>query len=94
MTETEAIQVVRSAISECLERSGRAIPDIKDGTKIIDGVAGFDSHCGLEATIDLEVRLGVKLSENVFIKEVNGEARARTLREVAVALVAMLRKAS
>ena len=90
MNKSEVAKVLRSVISDCLRRSGREMPQIGSDKKIIDGVAGFDSLCGLEATIDLEVRLGVSLEDNVFIKEVLGRPRARTFGEVLSALLTIL----
>lgn len=90
MSKNEVAKVLRSVISDCLTRSGREVPQIASDEKIIDGVAGFDSLCGLEATIDLEVRLGVGLDDNIFIKEVLGRPRARTFGEVVTALLSSL----
>ncbi len=90
MSKTEVANVLRSVISECLARSGREVPPIGSDKKIIDGVPGFDSLCGLEATIDLEMRLGVTLEDNLFIKEVLGRPRARTFGEVLTALLTIL----
>ncbi len=90
MSKNEAAKVLRSVIYDCLARSGRDAPQISSDAKIIDGVAGFDSLCGLEATIDLEMRLGVSLEDNIFIKEVSGRPRARTFGEVVTALLTIL----
>jgi len=90
MSKTELAKVLRSVISECLARSGRGMPLIGSDKKIIDGVPGFDSLCGLEATIDLEMRLGVSLEDNVFIKDVLGRPRARTFGEVLTTLLTVL----
>ena len=90
MSKNEVAKVLRSVISDCLARSGREAPHIGSDMKIIDGMAGFDSLCGLEATIDLELRLGISLEDNIFIKEVLGRPRARTFGEVVTALLTIL----
>lgn len=87
MSKSEVAKVLRSVISDCLSRSGREVPEIGSDMKIIDGLPGFDSLCGLEATIELELRLGISLEDNVFIKEVLGRPRARTFGEVVKALL-------
>jgi len=90
MSKTEIAKVLRSVIADCLHRSGREVPEIGSDMKIIDGFPGFDSLCGLEATIDLELRLGVSLDDNIFIKEVQGRPKARTFAEVVTALLAIV----
>jgi len=90
MGKSEVAKVLRNVISDCLARSGREVPQIDSDKKIIDGVAGFDSLCGLEATIDLELRLGISLEDNIFIKEVLGRPRPRTFGEVVAALLTVL----
>jgi hypothetical protein len=90
MNKSEAAKALRSVIADCLHRSGREVPEIGSGMKIIDGFPGFDSLCGLEATIELELRLGVSLEDNIFIKEVQGRPRARTFEEVVSALLAVV----
>ena len=90
MSKSEVAKVLRNVISDCLHRSGREVPEIGSDMKIIDGFPGFDSLCGLEATIELELRLGVGLEDNVFIKEVQGRPRARTFGEVVNALLAIV----
>jgi acyl carrier protein len=87
MSESEAVEMVKDAVAECLKRSGREVPEITSDTKIISGIAGFDSHCGIETTIELEAQLDTVLDDNVFIKEEHGHPRARTLREVAQVIV-------
>ena len=88
MGSHEVAKILRSVIADCLARSGREIPQIGSDKKIITGVDGFDSLCGLEATIDLEARLGITLEDNVFIKDVLGRPRARTFAEVVKAISA------
>lgn len=90
MGTNEVAKVLRSVISDCLSRSGRDMPQINPDKKVIDEVPGFDSLCGLEATIDLEARLGISLEDNVFIKDVLGRPRARTFGEVLKALLASM----
>lgn len=90
MSTGEVATILRDVIADCLGRSGREMPQLRPDKKIIDGVPGFDSLLGLEATIDLELRLGVTLEDNVFIKEVLGRPRARTFGEVVKALLTTL----
>jgi len=90
MTASVVAVVLRRVISDCLQRSGRAMPQIGPDTKVVDGVPGFDSLCGLEATVDLEQQLGITLEDNVFVKEVNGRPRARTFGEVVKAILATI----
>jgi hypothetical protein len=94
MTESEIAKVVIAAVSDCLAASGRPTPQLELDTPIITGIKGFDSLCGIETTIALEGRLGIALGNNIFVKEVNGRPRARTLREVVKAIASLVKEHS
>ena len=82
MSPNEISALLAKAITHCLKRSGKTAPRIDPYVRVIDGIEGFDSLCGIEATIDLEEHLGIDLGDNIFVKEVDGRPRARTFNEV------------
>jgi len=82
MGADEISALLAAAIAACLERSGRSAPRIDPYARVIDGVAGFDSLCGIETTIELETKLGIDLGDNLFVKEIDGRPRACTFNEV------------
>jgi len=83
---------VADAIAESLRRSGREVPAFSEKLRPLKDIAGFDSPLGVEVTVDLEIRFGIELPNNVFIKHVGGQPRARTFREVVDVMVRMLRE--
>jgi acyl carrier protein len=89
MSADDISTMLASAISDCLLRSGKAAPRIDPYARVIDGIAGFDSLCGIESTIDLEERLGIELGDNIFVKEVDGRPRARTFNEIIAVLLSL-----
>ena len=81
-----------SGICTTVCRSGGDTPAINDESlrPILD-VTGFDSQCGIEVTVELEAALQVAdLGENIFIEDVDGKTRARTVREVIDAILCVM----
>ncbi len=86
------IEALKKGIAETLARSGREMPKFNNYElhPIVD-IAGFDSQCGIEVTVELETVLKIDdLSDNVFIKEVQGKSRARTFNEIVDAILAVM----
>lgn len=76
-------KAVCTAIEICLERSGRKPPEFRDSDKPIKDYEGFDSQCGVEVTVELEVMLGIEnLGNNIFITGDGKVPRASKLSEV------------
>ena len=75
--------IVVDAITNSLLLSGRPAPNNITATmKLLKDIEGFDSPMGVDVTVDLELQLGIDLPHNIFVKEVNGVPRARTLNEI------------
>ncbi|HLY61000.1 MAG TPA: hypothetical protein VKV95_09645 [Terriglobia bacterium] len=96
MTKVEAKQSLAEALKKCiaetLRQSGREMPELKSYElhPILD-IEGFDSQCGIEVTVELEVVLKIDdLSNNIFIKVVNGRSRARTFNEILDAILPLM----
>lgn len=87
MTPEEAAAILAKAIADCLKRSGKRVPRIDPNTRVIDGIDGFDSLCGLETTVELEADLAITLEDNIFIMEVDGRPRARTFNQIVEAIL-------
>lgn len=85
-------EALKTAIAETLRRSGRELPELKNyQLRPILDIAGFDSQCGIEVTVELETVLGVdNLSDNVFIREVQGRSHPRSFSEVVDAILALM----
>lgn len=90
VTKPEVESHLAAAIATTLKMSGHPVPQFTAALKIIKGVAGFDSLCGIEVTVDLEQRLGVELGENIFVGSKNGTPYARTFSQVVAAIWAIL----
>ena len=85
-------EALKHGIAETLRRSGREMPEFDnyDLRPIVD-IAGFDSQCGIEVTVELEAILKIDdLSDNIFIKELKGRPRARTFTEIVDAILALM----
>jgi acyl carrier protein len=83
ISDEQLTAIVVNAIMNSLLLSGRPVPDVVTATtKLLKEIEGFDSPMGVDVTVDLELQLGINLPHNVFVKEVNGRPRARTLSEV------------
>lgn len=89
ITLEEAVALVTNAIANCLTASGKQSTEITMDEAPLAAIAGFDSLCGLEVTIELEQQLGAQLDENVFVRTVGSRSRPRTLREVCKAILAV-----
>jgi hypothetical protein len=79
-------QILISCIVTSLQLSGHQVPEFNYHQKPLKDISGFDSPLGVEVTVDLEIQLGIALPDNIFIKETNGRARARSLSEVILAI--------
>jgi hypothetical protein len=80
------------AIATTLQSSGYKQPDFKDTGKPLKDYIGFDSHCGLEVTVELERILGVDdLGDNIFIKGTGKTARARDLSQIVSNILARMK---
>jgi hypothetical protein len=93
---TENTQRIREAVCKAiaitLRRSGRNLPDFKDTDEPLKDYDGFDSHCGLEVTVELEVALRtIDLGNNVFIEGAGNSARARNVSEIVANIVAKMK---
>lgn len=92
MTDDSIFRALARAVANCLKRSGKPVPAMRPDIRVIDGVDGFDSLCGIETTLELEEELKLDLGDNIFIKEVDGRPRARTFKEVVDAILAIVKK--
>jgi hypothetical protein len=79
------------AIAATLRLSGRKLPEFRDTDKPLKDYEGFDSQCGLEVTVELEVALGVDdFGNNVFVKGAGKSPQARSLSEIVGSIVAVM----
>ncbi len=76
-----------AAIESCLVASGRTMPALQGNQCPLTAIAGFDSLCGIEVTVDLQVRLGIRLEDNLFLETDSGRPKARTFNEILESLV-------
>lgn len=90
-TREQVAGIVESCIVNTLRLSGRAVPVVNRQLRPLVDIKGFDSPCGVDATVDIEIQLGgLDLSTNIFVKEVNGRPRARSFSEVVAAICRVL----
>lgn len=86
MNQSEIVNIVTSVLQETQALSGRQWRTLDPNSKPIGHLDGFDSLCGLEATLMLETRFGCSFGQDsVFVSADGG--RALTMVEVA-ALIA------
>lgn len=76
------------AIKTCLTASGRTLVSIRGDQCPLTTIKGFDSLCGIEVTVDMQERLGIKLEDNIFVHTNGSGTKARTFDQVVDALVA------
>ena len=91
-TKQHVIEALNNAIAETLSLSGKEMPNLTDYElcPILD-IAGFDSQCGIEVTVELETVLGIAdLTDNIFIKEVDSRPIARTFDETVAAILSRM----
>ena len=82
-TEQETRRSICEAIAATLRRSGRAVPEFRDQDEPVKSYDGFDSQCGIEVTVELEVLLGIDdLGTNIFVKNAGKKTCARNLAEI------------
>jgi hypothetical protein len=82
-TEQDTRQSICEAIAATLRRSGREVPEFRDQDEPVKSYDGFDSQCGLEVTVELEVLLGIDdLGTNIFVKDTGKTTCARNLGEI------------
>jgi acyl carrier protein len=75
-----------TAIKACLVASGRTMPSLRGEQCPLTEIEGFDSLCGIEVTVELQERLGVRLEDNIFVQTSAGRPKARTVNEIVQAL--------
>lgn len=75
-----------TAIKSCLTASGRTMPSLRGDQCPLTTIEGFDSLCGIEVTVELQERLGVRLEDNIFVHSSTGRPKARTVDEIVQAL--------
>ena len=75
MTNDEIRDIVAAAIQRIQSVSGRPCPPLQDTIRPLLDVEGFDSLNGLEATIEIEQKLGSLRIENLFLSESGKSAR-------------------
>ena len=67
-TRERVLQAIAEVVRETQEASGHPTATIEGSLRPVGGLEGFDSLLGVEATILLEQKLGVKFStESVFV---------------------------
>ena len=88
-SRTEISGELTAAIKTCLEASGRKLPPLRGDQCPLTAIAGFDSLCGIEVTVELQEKLGVRLDDNIFVQSNNGRARARTFDQIVDVIVAV-----
>lgn len=87
MKKQEYIRTVVETVTQVQETSGRERGDIDASTRPLRDIEGFDSLCGLEATVLLSESLGVDLPDN-FNPFISTEGnRALSVSEIADALI-------
>jgi acyl carrier protein len=79
------------AIKACLEASGRTLPALRGDQCPLTAVAGFDSLCGIEVTVELQEHLGIPLDDNVFVQTDGSRARGRTFDQIVDVIVAVVK---
>ena len=86
MDKHSLIKVVIQTVSQVQELSGRPSARVGKSTCPIGGMEGFDSLCGVEATVILSESLGVDLPQdyNPFVSE-DGK-QALSIAEIADSL--------
>ena len=87
MNRQEAIAVVLGVLQEVQALSGRAWEGVGPGAKPIGALDGFDSLCGVEATLILEERLNCSFGGASAFVSPDGK-RALSVREIADAAIA------
>lgn len=60
-------QVIAEVVQKVQKTCGRGCPELTDKLRPIGDLEAFDSLLGIEATRLLELRLGHKLPETVFV---------------------------
>jgi hypothetical protein len=84
MNQGEIVRMVTAVLQETQTLSGRVWQSVDLNTRPIGQLEGFDSLCGLEATLMLEAKLGCSFEESVFVSA--DGTRALALREIAAAI--------
>jgi len=84
MDQGEIVRVITAVLQETQTLSGRVWQSVDLNTRPIGQLEGFDSLCGLEATLMLETRLGCSFEESLFVAA-DGK-RPLALREIAAVI--------
>jgi hypothetical protein len=91
-TEQETRKSICEAIAATLRRSRREVPEFRDQDEPVKSYEGFDSQCGIEVTVELEVLLGIDdLGTNIFVKDAGKTTCARNLAEIVGAVLFKLK---
>lgn len=83
---------ITQAIVSCLEVSGKKLEvPVTADTVPLDDLEDFDSLCAIEVVVELEEKLHRELEEEVFAVKTGKKTKARSIREIAVAILSMQR---
>ena len=66
MDRDNIVTQVIKAVTQVQEISGRSVGEIGPGTRPLKDLQGFDSLCGVEATVLLSEAVGRELPDSVF----------------------------
>lgn len=92
MTKEKAIQEIVAVLKFVQEMSGREVGEIDEKTSPIGDLAGFDSLCGVEASVYLSEKLEIDIpGTNAFVNEKG--TKALTVGEMAEAICQSVEKA-
>jgi acyl carrier protein len=89
MKPNEISTVLIGVIKESQVLSGRSWQPLRDDSKPIGALEGFDSLCGLEATTLLEEKLGCSFGDESIFVSADG-TRALTVNEITARIASVL----
>ena len=81
MDKDGIVRQVIQAVTQVQETSGRSVGNIGPETRPLKDLQGFDSLCGVEATVLLSEAVGRDLPDSVFVPQIG--SRLLTVNEVA-----------
>ena len=81
MDKDDIVRQVIQAVTQVQEISGRSIGEINPDTRPFKDLQGFDSLCGVEATVLLSEAVGLDLPDSVFAPEEG--SRVLSVNEIA-----------
>jgi acyl carrier protein len=89
MDRTEAERLIIEVLRDIQNKSGQQPTLVDRQTHPVGGLPGFDSVLAVEATVELEHRLGCEIPDvNLFVDEANG--RTLSIDEIAKNLCRLL----